>query len=265
MYAEHAAYYKHLQEEHFKAEGEPVPDSWAVWRVDPEKYNFDIAPARGGVLYEALESPTMATFDGKGNAWITQDRVNQILHVTPDGVASQVSLPQIVMDVNAHEVWSFENGNGPGVSTAPDGSVWLANLGSSKPWLVRFKPGSTDPLIFKDLLSGGSKEFTDVNLRTIHIAFSTKGGASGKANVMYVLTSSLLDPHGTEAVIVQEFDKHWNEPITKGGEVNYQKIVLPSTNSAAHRLAVAENIRPRSILVTGLLTNVVYQITGRSI
>ena len=47
--------------------------------------------------------------------------------------------------------------------------------------------------------------------------------------------------------------------------MNHQKIVLPSTHSAAHRIAIAENIRPRSILVTGLLTNVVYQITGRSI
>ena len=80
---------------------------------------------------------------------------------------------------------------------------------------------------------------------------------------MYVLTSSLLAPDGTEAVIVQEFDEAWDRPIY--GEVGHQQILLPTKHSAAHRITVAESTNPRSILVTGLLSNSLYQIQGRGI
>ena len=68
-----AAFYKEMMDEHFLAEGEAVPDGWAVWHVDPELYDATLAPGRGGTLYEALESPTMTAIDGVGNAWATQD------------------------------------------------------------------------------------------------------------------------------------------------------------------------------------------------
>ena len=252
-----AEYYKNMMDEHFLAEGEHVPDGWAVWHVDPELYDASIAPARGGVLHPALESPTMTAIDGKGNAWTTQDRSPTILHVSTDGVATQVALPSIDL---GDEVWGFSNGNGPGIATSPDGSVWLSNLGQRRPWLVRFLPGSTDPLIFKDLMPDSDSQR---ELFTIHMAFSSHAGPRGDINAMYVLTSSLLSPQSAEAVIVQEFDETWSGP--RDGEVGHQEIILPTANSAAHRLTVAETTRPRSILVTGLLSNTLYQISGNSI
>ena len=74
-----AAYYKAMMDAHFLAEGEAVPDGWAVWHIDPELYNATLAPGRGGTLYEARESPTMTAIDGVGNAWTTQDHSDTIL------------------------------------------------------------------------------------------------------------------------------------------------------------------------------------------
>eukprot|EP00964_Phaeocystis_antarctica_P097540 scaffold63649_cov60-Phaeocystis_antarctica.AAC.6 len=100
-------------------------------------------------------------------------------------------------------------------------------------------------------------------LFTIHMAFSSHAGPNGNANAMYVLTSSLLSPLSAEAVIVQEFDDAWEKPFN--GEVGHQKIILPTANGAVHRIAIAETTRPRCILVTGLLSNTLYQISGGSI
>ena len=87
-----AAFYKTMMDEHFLAEGEAVPDGWAVWHVDPELYDATLAPGRGGTLYEALESPTMTAIDGVGNAWTTQDHADRILHIDTKGVATQVAV-----------------------------------------------------------------------------------------------------------------------------------------------------------------------------
>jgi len=254
-----AAYYKAMMDKHFMDENEPVPDGWAVWRVHPDAYNASAAPAKGGIMWEAYESPTMTAIDGVGNAWTTQDRTDYILHVDTAGVATQVKLPEMVMDDG--EVWSFKNGNGPGIATDPQGAVWLTNLGQARPWLVKFHAGSTDPMIFKDLERLGGP--ADAGLHTIHVAFSATGGPHRDTNVMYVLTSALLTPGSVEAVIVQEMDEDWVLPVD--GAVGHQKIVLTSVNSAAHRIAIAESTEPRSILVSGLLSNTLYQISGRSI
>lgn len=255
---EHAAYYAQMLEMRFAANNEPIPDGYAVWHVDPEHYNSTAFPAKGGVLFDALQSPTMTAVDGVGNTWHTQDKAGSILHVTTDGVATQVSLPSL----SAPDMpeWTFASGNGPGIVTDPAGNVWLCNLVPGQPWMVRFAKGSPDPLIFKDLGTGQG----DGSRHIIHMAFSSKGGASGTANVLYALTSALLAPGATESVIMLEMDENW-ESAKFDGEVGRQEIVLPTRNSAAHRIAVVDSVSPHSLLVTGLLTNNVFQIMGPGI
>ena len=75
----------------------------------------------------------------------------------------------------------------------------------------------------------------------------------------YVLTSSLLlpgdDVAAKEEVIAFEFDSEWNKVL--GPPVF--RAVLPVAHSAAHRIAVAVVGGKRSLLVTGLLADVMYQ------
>jgi len=255
----HAEYYQHMMELRFEGNHEPVPDGYAVWHVDPEDYDAAAFPAKGGRMYDALQSPTMSAIDGVGNAWHTQDKVGKVLHVSTEGVATQVQLPTLGGSTGLG-AWSFENGNGPGIVTDPAGGVWVCNLVPDQPWMVRFGKGSTDPLIFKDLGSGEG----DGERHVIHVAFSTKGGASGKVNVLYALTTALLAPGATESVIILEMDANWESGVLDG-EVGRQEVVLPTRNSAAHRIAVVDTVTPHSVLVSGLLTNSVFQIMGPGI
>ena len=62
-------------------EGLEVPDAYAVWKIHPDHYNHSEFPARGGVLYHTLPSPTMVAFDGLGNAFISLDRVPKVLRI----------------------------------------------------------------------------------------------------------------------------------------------------------------------------------------
>jgi len=232
-----------------------MPEAFAIWKVYPDQYDPDIFPGRGGVLYETGPSPTMIAFDGFGNAFASLDRMDKVFRVGIDGSAGHVQLPSVRLDNG--DVWDFSNGNGPGAVSGPDGSVWLANLGAPKPWVVRFHPGSKEPEIVKLNTNSGF----DDDRRIIHMAFSVRGGVSGRSNVLYALTSSLLYPKADEAIIINEFDKNWSA-FKPDGEVGFDEVKLTRDNSAAHRITVAENLQPRSLLVTGLSTGTIFQMSG---
>lgn len=210
------------------------------------------------MLYPAGASPTMSAFDARGNAYHSIDREASVLRVdAATGQADSISLPSLLNVSGTDYDWDFTNGNGPGVVAGPDGSVWLTNLGAKHPWLVRFLPGSDEPQVVKLSTPGDERH-------VIHLAFSEQGGPSGRANVMYALTSSLLAPEADETVMIQQFDASWSAPVFDG-EVGYNEVQLSGDNSAAHRIVVAENLSPRCLLVTGLLSNTIYQISGTSI
>ena len=95
----------------------------------------------------------------------------------------------------------------------------------------------------------------------IHLAFSTQGGPKGDLNVLYALTSALLVPEADEAIIITQFDANWTAPVNDG-VLGHSEFQLGHDNAAAHRIVVAEGLNPRAVLVTGLLTNTLYQLTG---
>ena len=122
--------------------------------------------------------------------------------------------------------------------------------------------GSVEPEPFEQLklriaaLGGGKR-------RTIHLAFGTRRLDGTKANMMYVLTSSLLLPHtqpATEEVVAYEFDEAWDAP---NSEEPAWAVTLPVQHSATHRIALAAPARDgaaRSLLVSGLVSSVLFQI-----
>ena len=61
-----------------------------------------------------------------------------------------------------------------------------------------------------------------------------------------------------------EMDAKWEKGVLDG-VVGRQEITLPSRNSAAHRIAVVDTVSPHSVLVTGLLTNSIFQVMGPGI
>ena len=60
-----------------------------------------------------------------------------------------------------------------------------------------------------------------------------------------------------------EFDWAWRAP--HDGRVGCRRaLALPRPNTAAHRVVVAEGLTPRSLLVTGLASQELYQFHGGS-
>lgn len=59
--------------------------AWAVWHVHPDQYDpASDLEAHGGKLYPAMQSPTMIAVDGENNAFISLDRVDRVMRVTPN-------------------------------------------------------------------------------------------------------------------------------------------------------------------------------------
>ncbi len=55
----------------------PPPEGFAVWRIDPARYDPQAA-RHGGALYEAAPSPPMVAVDQSGNCWVAQARSRAI-------------------------------------------------------------------------------------------------------------------------------------------------------------------------------------------
>ena len=217
-------------------------DGHAVWEIQPADYNRSTLPAFGGKLHGALPTPVMSAIDRGGNVWTAQDQSPSLLHVDSAGVERQVPV--------SHYGWKA---SGPGVVTAPDGSVWVCSLTREDGMLLRFRPNTIVPEPFSHI-SGRH--------RTIHLAFDDALLNGTAVNVMYVLTSSLLlqntEP-AEEEVVAFAFDSRWelvsDEPVWS--------VTLPVQHSATHRIAVLKPAGgPRSLVVSGMLADVLFQITS---
>lgn len=223
-------------------------DGHAVWHLLPSKYNESAFPGLGGELHAALPTPVMSAVDGRGNTFHAQDCSPHMLRVDRVGKATQVP------------VGLWFQASGPGTVAAPDGSVWVCSLTRDDGLLLRFRPGTVVPEPFEQLASLGGKR------RTIHMVFATERLDGTKANMMYVLTSSLLLPKttpATEEVVGYELDEEWNDVAAETGGAPVLHVTLPVQHSAAHRIALAEPARAgatRSLIVTGLSASVLFQI-----
>lgn len=117
----------------------PPPDGWAVWRLDPAKYNPDADDsAAGGYLYETLPSPPMVTLDDDGNCWAAQDQSANLVMIDP----SKSPGKQVTQLDVPHPLPVFSTDmmiTGPAIATAPDGAVWCSLLGANG-CLVRICP-----------------------------------------------------------------------------------------------------------------------------
>lgn len=231
--------------------GGHVMSGYAVWRVHPDDYDTS-RPAHGGELIDAPEAPVMSAIGGDGDSYHAIDSSPFVLRVRrSDGRASRLPLPA-----------GFTM-SGPGILATPDGSVWVCSLLHPNATLLRYRPGATAPERFEGFHPArrparGAPRFV------IHLAYSSRGGDRGDANVLYALTSSLVHPEATEEVLAFEFDSAWERGVERGRVGTRRAWRLPQRNTAAHRIIVADTHTPRSLFVTGLATQTVFQLHGGS-
>ena len=129
---------------------------------------------------------------------------------------------------------------GPGIASSPDGTVWCALLSSASS-LVQFKPDEfktpNDPGL--SMYDFGKPSWT-VALNTIHMDFASfESPSQGQMNLLFTLSSSLLDHTALDALIVLRFD-----PKKDGGwtSVTGRRVVpLPTQDSMIHRVHVVRS------------------------
>ena len=129
---------------------------------------------------------------------------------------------------------------GPGIASSPDGTVWCALLSSASS-LVQFKPPkfivANDPGL--SMYDFGKPSWT-VALNTIHMDFASfESPSQGQMNLLFTLSSSLLDHTALDALIVLRFD-----PKKDGGwtSVTGRRVVpLPTQDSMIHRVHVVRS------------------------
>lgn len=160
---------------------------------------------------------------------------------------------------------------GPAIATAPDGSVWLSQLGSYNA-LVRIEPNAKgDPT--RVLYDFGGPEWCK-KIRLIHLTFSAKEGHDD-CNRIYALSSDLIDDKVLNAIIILKFDDDWKTCLAR------RIIPLPTQDCACHRIVFIDTAQgasdgkgiclpgremsSRSIVVTELASSKLLQIKVRNL
>lgn len=232
----------------------PPPDGWAVWRVTPSEYDPNAADgANGGTLYPCLKSPPMLDFDKQGNCFVPQDGVDTMLVINRStGACEQLSIP-------FPAAGSTPRITGPAVGTAPNGQIFITQLGSYNT-LVRIDPEDGNKRTLYEL--GGPPWCK--TLRLIHLAFSAKDGYD-QHNRLYALASDLLEDEAVNAVVVLRFCDEWRQCLDR------RIIPLPTQDCACHRVAFIDvpvegkTHSCRSIVITELASSKLLQMKVRNL
>ena len=240
----------------------PPPDAFAVWCVDPDKYEpSDFNGALGGELFECAPSPPMIAIDGACGAWVAQDRSPEILSIASDGATRRHAVRFCATD--APQI------TGPAIVTAPDGAVWCSLLGAHGSFL-RIDPKSGTKEVYSIAYPGWVS-----SARFIHMAFTTlrhqtrvypaAWSPTGRdieceqeeTMIMCAICSNLVDPEGVNALVILELDPSWKHIIAS------KWVPLPTQDSCIHRVEIINEGLPAcdtSVVVTELASSKLWQM-----
>mmetsp|Transcript_24205 Transcript_24205/g.53718 ORF Transcript_24205/g.53718 Transcript_24205/m.53718 type:complete len:1622 (-) Transcript_24205:204-5069(-) len=229
----------------------PLPEAYAVWRVNPREYDPDCGKeALGGYLYPVMGSPPMVAIDKHGHCWVAQDRNPFVACI----------------DRNTHDVLQIRapcpkrnclsSATGPGIGAGPDGTIWCSLLGADA-GLLKINPDTKKIVTYIFARSEWCRAF-----RLIHFDFDVveqedHNGVVKTRYFMYCLSSSLLDHQAMNAVMVLRFNSDWSMVEAK------KVIPLPTQNCACHRISVTGRELPpdkRAVVVSELSTSQIVEI-----
>lgn len=199
-----------------------IPNSYAVWQLDPKDYDPKCLD-KGGKLYHCRNSPPMLAIDLKGNAWIPQDQSDTLMFVDQEKKeAEQLEVPW------PEDAKINEKHTGPGIATAPDGSIWMVQLETMSS-MVRIDPDTKERVLYDIQTPAWAR-----GIRLIHLDFDAAEPGSDHHNRIYAISSTLLQDESTDALFIINICKNWK--TIEGMRV----VPLPSQGSACHRIVYAE-------------------------
>merc|ERR1712087_943238 len=96
----------------------PPPKSFAIWHLDPDKYDIN-ADANGGTLYPCHNSPPMVAPNKNKRCWAAQDMSEDIFFVDANDDGNHFAMLKV-----QHPSEATNKFTGPGIVEAPDGGIW---------------------------------------------------------------------------------------------------------------------------------------------
>ena len=228
-----------------------LEEGYALWRLDPAKYDPKAAGTFGGKLYETKPSPPMVAVEPTtGDCWAVQDKCPSAsicrVNAATDEV-EQIPVPLVEGDFAEPDKERHLRMTGPAITTAPDGSVWATLLGCDG-GLVRHDP-KTGKKTFYQLRSANIPWMTSA--RFIHMRFARTPNAwfvykvDGKnyrikfpdgLKGLFVISSNLVEDKAMNCMTCIWFNPYigdgWTAPIMR------KDIPLPTQMCCCHRIEI---------------------------
>ena len=226
---------------------EALEEGFALWRLDPAKYDPKETATFGGTLYETRPSPPMMAIEPSTcDCWAVQDRCpsSSVVRVgAATGEIEQIPVPIVDEDtVNGHLLKM----TGPAIAAAPDGSVWATLLGCDG-GLVRFDPKTGLKQMYQ-LRSEMIPWMT--SSRFIHMRFAKLPSAwmiynnrrlefPDGLHGLYVISSNLVEDQAINCLTCIWFNPYvgdgWTAPIMR------KDIPLPTQMCCCHRIEIVSD------------------------
>lgn len=216
----------------------PLPNAFAIWKLNPDNYNYNL-DNRGGYIYECLGSPPMITIDKLGNCWIAQDQNPSIMKIDSK-TNNFYQIPIILPQSNKLKI------TGPTISTSPSGDIWASLIGGNCSFLQIKSNNNLSIHEFE------CPEWTK-SIRIINFDFIIMNNK----NLMYALSSDLLDEKAINAIVIIEFNQEWEKII------NRRIVPLPTQDCSSHRITSLTSFNNEdnySIIVTEMASSKLLQV-----
>merc|ERR1719343_407409 len=120
-----------------------------------------------------------------------------------------------------------EKHTGPGIATAPDGSIWMTQLETMSS-LVRIDPETKERVLYDIETPEWAR-----GIRMIHLDCQQPKDPAHH-NRIYAISSTLLQDESTDALFIMSMCNDWK--TIEGIRI----VPLPSQGSACHRIVYAE-------------------------
>jgi len=254
----------------------PPPEGFAVWRVDPRRYD-PTTESNGGTLYETRPSPPMVAIDEQGDCWVAQDQSETLLRIDRSIGDAEVATVQYEVPHPLHHCRLNARITGPAIAVAPDGGVWVSLL-SAQGAVVRICPHSKRRVRYELPVPAWM-----TSCRFIHMVFHTAdevkwifngqlvtafprepsgegGKLEGGFNFLFLISSNLVEDDAINALVCVGFspqDGGWTHPMT------IRVVPLTSQDCCCHRVTViADGLPPEehSVAISLLSSSKVFQM-----
>jgi len=209
-----------------------IPSGFAVWCVDPSRYDPESKPCLGGVLFECLPSPPMMIVSpSSGDCFVCQDRSNHVLHISNDmKTTQQIKIKNVDM-------------TGPGICISPQGTVFCTLLTRGDGALLGYCPKTNNKIVH---VMAAPMWVNSLNI--IHMTFS--------GTTMYAITSDLLEEKCVNALVILKFRDDMKRILAR------RIIPLTTQDCACHRIELVKSLdnQRRTVVISEFASSKILQI-----